>query len=852
MKIRESLFTLGLKRNKRAIWLLFFMIMISVIIALFITAFFCSIEKTQENRRTQLYGKWQFAVYQADERVQNRLTNHAIVHHTGKMKIYGEVKQDGAALGNIGTVDWNTKQLGAFTLASGAFPKGDNEIAVERKILEALGVSENQIGQDILLEIQTYNDSGQPETIEKKFKLTGVINNYSSLWKAPENTLLSFIIGETQEERPPLFVNVFCEIQPFYLYCIDELMDVIGDNGRGIINDYTYLELPTETLESSDKSGAITSSILHFILICVTAFVILIFLIELLRHKDKSTQLMQDIGATSDQLLLIYMRCFFAVAFTATLLGTFFGVMLAWLIGKLVSFLQGGAVVFSLPFHKVVLDFIFIFLTVSLSFVLSLIPFLFGRDFVEREECCRHRCKLRRYRNNQKLTTMRMIHIFNRTHRAETIYTLAVICCTCVALSGITFFAYEKYYNYLQLQNSFPMDYVFSGVEPANEAGAGFSHLAEAEVEQLKTSYGIQQVEAYKYSDALSFRPNRNGRVQNLSLPRSLYELEVPSPFVGVSSQPSDIKAFLHMLDLGKVNLKNFYEGKSVILYLPSNCWNGVDIASLGKIDFSSPKRQPMTIEQQNEINVGDVLTVSGPFGSQEVTVDGVIYCHNGTGPFTLLKEPNTIIGSYELAGQLYETPGQPTIELLHIYCENSSNYSSIDEAVSKSLGTLNFQNLRSEKNKASLEAYFCLVFAVFLDLVIFLTFYIIGRGSSLLSVSSIRQRTQDLYVLGMKKSQLFFIQIYNPLIFSIIGSVISFVVLLCFYTLQNFILLFRGNTQAAISFSFNIKTVLQGFFEILPISVCIGFFCLFFILNLLISSMSFFREIHLFRKRKK
>ncbi len=156
----------------------------------------------QQKLADQQYGNWSVAYYGVLEDELSELKHNPVLEAVGTQRINGTVIQRNGEtekeFGSIGTADPSFFELANLQLKTGRLPEKENEIAIEAKTLDGMGIS-YETGQTIELTIRKEDpenkNSQDTQEITKTFVLSGVLENYTSYWESP-GTLIHFFVQE--------------------------------------------------------------------------------------------------------------------------------------------------------------------------------------------------------------------------------------------------------------------------------------------------------------------------------------------------------------------------------------------------------------------------------------------------------------------------------------------------------------------------------------------------------------------------------------------------------------------------------------------------------------------------------
>lgn len=447
MRTYENITRLNFKRGRRSYRLLAFIISLTVIFFIFINAFFDSVAKTQEVQRQDTYGAWHFAAYKADRTVQQRLANHATVKQYGEMKVYGQVTSSNLIARNLGTMDPAAGQLGQIKLAAGEYPSQPDEIVVEKSVLASLGYTASDIGSSIELPVRFGEQAnGTPLMLQQRYRLSGVLVDYTALWKDSGRSLLSFIVASVPEVQTPMFINVFCEIKNTYLDNIGELTALVKGQSYSAVNDYTYHQLSPLNDRAGDKNNQmVKSSDLRLILLAIATFIIFTLLADSLKNRSRGFIFMRSIGATKGQIIRLYSGEIASITAFGILSGIAGGSAVSWLIWMVLRSLLQCNAVFVLRLDSLLANAAMVCGGVLIAFLCSLVQFNSIKVVSTPQYRISADPRSRRRKVNRPLGTLRIVKAFNQAHRSETNFALIIMCCTCTALAWTSYYTFGKF-----------------------------------------------------------------------------------------------------------------------------------------------------------------------------------------------------------------------------------------------------------------------------------------------------------------------------------------------------------------------------------------------------------------------
>ena len=134
---------------------------------------------------------WQLdnKLYDSNLEENSELKNHPYLNESGKAAVdnymYDTKKQQDVSSVKLGYMSDEFISIGNISLREGSMPQEDDEAAIEWDTLIKLNQG-TTIGQDIVINIRKSN-SPYSDVIEKTYKLTGILNNYTNVWTGGNN-----------------------------------------------------------------------------------------------------------------------------------------------------------------------------------------------------------------------------------------------------------------------------------------------------------------------------------------------------------------------------------------------------------------------------------------------------------------------------------------------------------------------------------------------------------------------------------------------------------------------------------------------------------------------------------------
>lgn len=778
MKYFNYITILNLKKYKKSYLSLFVVIVLACTFTLAIAIFNDSLKKTEERQRETIYGSWHMAVYNTDNTLYQDLLRHGTVQKLGKMNIYGNILgNDGSIAGVIGSADNNTVSMG-ISLLDGHLPAKGDEIAVEMSYLSMLGIS-YELGQQIPLTIQVLDATGKPSVIEKTFILTGVLKNYSSLWKSEGNQLVSFFVTDSALQGRPVFEHVFGVLKKEYIKNADELGMLTENRGSFNKNDYTYYEY---TGSKQNWYETFLSGSVFILLVALTsAFFIFNIFYTSLKDHNKSFIVMRSLGASKQEISVLYgkeLAFVLSLSFFAGIITGFAVTMIAY---QVIKYFIAEGFVFYFDTAKIILLLFILIFCVFLFAVFSVLHIgkmpLTGNIMLQPDS----RMAFKHSRKFKPLTVRNMVKIFNSAHRREAAVYFLLTVGTFLVLASTFYHSYKKYTDYSAMLNTYEEDYNYGIMNSYFEPKV---HLGESEVDKIKNIYGIDYVRAYRCSDYLpvSWNGMENSEYAEL-LKDWLFvkyagKAEVFTSVYSLSGQEQDYQFYIDEVDKGQVSVKEFLKGNEVILYLPFY-YKTEDGEMRSNTNNANPfLKASYELIKENTLNPGDVIVISGARGDVTVKVAGIIYDFNKRNSQSFLGKPFSVICHDSLYDKLILSNQNKTYEHLQIYASKNANYERTDVEISNIKDNFYLLNFRLLKEQNKYNALVSVAVSLALSILSLLITVTVQYNNQVSRNDSDYLRNYILGVLGMDKWKIQLIYLYNILINNILAAVVSFILI--------------------------------------------------------------------------
>lgn len=593
---------------KKIFTLIFTLISILIVATLYMQN---SIHEQNIKSNQEQYGGWQAVVFNANAKTINRLKKYDLLDRYMIMSVQGNVYYDDLNVGKIGSVDSRFKNYSNIKLKKGRYPTKDNEICIEAYSLDQMGISYD-LGQFLSLKIVN-NDF----FFEKKFKLVGVIENYSKNWIGSEN-LISFFTQLSPSETESR--NIFISVKPGYESSLDEIK--IDDNV--LIKNLTY----NNTYDFFSKDNIIYTFIGTLLIIFSILFLVTYFY-NWQKIRIKEIQVLKAIGASDKDLmvdfLILLLKCMF----------------FPWLVSLFVSFLLKIPPIMIIEicaFYLIALSSIYIFN----SLLILNIPTILNSYSNQSVFILRKPRKI-----NHKQTFFTLLMRSNQIHLYSCIFRLLLQILILVSIYiCISVFAYNTYLKE-NLDNS--PDFLISSKDELVQQVQYFENnllLFDSLYSQppinpnvIKQITNIMKTSDYTlcymdHSNYITWNGDEQSSVWNTKkdniylyfINKDKNEVNRIFPYIYSYSSPDICDFIKNNLDEGSFNKEKFMTGEEIYIYLPDYTIRGENNYGYSLIDDSHLFIEQDVIFTENTINIGDSIKLTNVDGkSVDKKIGGII-----------------------------------------------------------------------------------------------------------------------------------------------------------------------------------------------------------------------------------
>lgn len=358
----------GTRRKKRSSILIFSVLLISFSFAIVSLSLVGSISKTNAEFRLETYGEWYFAIPSGMDEDRAWLESQPWADTVGTAQNYASVTTP-VGLAGFGTMDEALLQMGRVKLELGAFPTQDDEIAMEADVLNELGYG-YELGQKIDLQIVVPYEN-QLLTVERSFRLCGVIHEYSDLWVLDRNMdnrlLVSSLVTEAAAQdvldtaksyiTDPQNLELVAPIPQYFL----SVEEADRETARKAINSWLF---STRTGDFGDISACENRAAYPgtevreyddfyvYLIGAVTMVAVLCVYIMQMSGEIRSFAVLRSIGITKPQMALLLLMETLILILPAIGLGIPCGAGLTWLALRLMLYSGSVAIQVEIPYDS--------------------------------------------------------------------------------------------------------------------------------------------------------------------------------------------------------------------------------------------------------------------------------------------------------------------------------------------------------------------------------------------------------------------------------------------------------------------------------------------------------------------
>ncbi len=351
----------GIRRRKRQSLLIFFVLLISFTFAIILLSYTSSVAETNSQLRYDTYGSWYGAITEGTDSDYEYLESEDWVDDIGTSINYGSATvivkdMQYGTIDGIGTADDSLVDMG-INLESGRMPQSSGEIAIESATLSEIGFG---IGSSITLQFSFSSENGYT-TIDKTFKIVGVISEYTGLWTIDGelNTAIiteeaiADIIAQAEEE---LGESISLSTETIYFFTAKNgtTVDVESTVNSYLYNNRTGYAIRTVALNAvldMESEAAQTNMVYLALILAITILAVVMIYILQMQSEVRRIVRFRSIGGSKGQLRLLILTETLILAIPAIILGILLGFLGIRLLLSLSVYSGSVDIIVSIPWN---------------------------------------------------------------------------------------------------------------------------------------------------------------------------------------------------------------------------------------------------------------------------------------------------------------------------------------------------------------------------------------------------------------------------------------------------------------------------------------------------------------------
>ena len=744
-------------RGNRGIALSLFLIFLLGITAVIFTD---SYESTLEGQRKQIYGAWHAAIYHTRSDAAEAVKSHAAVERAGNMLMCGSVlSPENLAVGGIGAAEGELQEVGNITLLDGNFPTEENEIAVEAACLDELGYS-YELGQEITLKVLSGKAGTEIAEETHRFKLCGVVKNYSAHWNRETNMLISFFVTpQFCQKMPYTEYHVFAQLWDEYAKEAISLLPLAAENGAFLENSFTYLFY-------SDQSEPVTyRTVLQTAILLAGCLTIVLLMGNELNRRKKSLITLRILGAGKLQTA----RYFFKGKIRILLLSGGFGILCGLLLPYLVFSLLKGVLDQEICYEFSAASVSFMIALYSAGVLFSLLFTLIRLFQIPlRGDPVQQYTVKNIPRGRKRLSAKNLFSVLNAADRKKRLISVVLVFVSSVFLMISAYQAWADYIEYDRYCRYCPEDYSYGYLTAYHKP---FFSMSEDSLKQVKSAYGVGEVQTFSVSDYYplifdggydeEYAEQSTAFLRNSAAFRdnagSLPDTDVFGAAIGVSDNL--FSAYFGEVD-SEIAGDDILDKNEAILYLPDYSPRSDRTGDLEHIDvdleYLEGSPNYLKILREEKIKAGDRVGIEVGGRVTYLKIAGIIRTFDVRKGKTSLSlhplRPYSLICSEETYGEIF---GESGYACVLVQGDDSRIAYQTDAELSKINTELFLSNHRLERMERSQQLMLQFLLSMMLSVFSFLATMLIRSGLAASEEDYQAGRYRLLYQLGMTRGEI-------------------------------------------------------------------------------------------------
>ena len=281
------------------------------------------------------FGSWIVMLYDSNLEENRELKNHPYLNESGKASVDNYVfENDNQTDIKVGYMDDDFIRIGSISLQSGSMPHNDDEAAIEWDTLLKLNQG-TQIGQEIHISVRKGSNQ-TTENIEKTYKLTGILNNYTNIW-CGGNYIPGIIVTQGEGE------NINRVGKAAYIYSSDSYIDGNYNDIYDGLKKKSQKELiyNSSVYDYKPWAGGYVYDYMYVLLMIIGVAAIIHQVLVHSREREPVRNILANIGAKKIHILGLSFIENAVIIVAAATAGLIFSIITGSIICSIVSNIKG-------------------------------------------------------------------------------------------------------------------------------------------------------------------------------------------------------------------------------------------------------------------------------------------------------------------------------------------------------------------------------------------------------------------------------------------------------------------------------------------------------------------------------
>lgn len=281
------------------------------------------------------FGSWIVMLYDSNLEENKELKNHPYLNETGKATVDNYVfENDSQTDIKVGYMDDDFIRIGNISLQSGSMPQNDDEAAIELDTLLKLNQG-TQLGQEIHISVRKGSNQ-TTESIEKTYKLTGILNNYTNLW-CGGNYIPGIIVTQGEGE------NINRIGKAAYIYSSDSYIDGNYNDIYDGLKKKSQKELiyNSSVYDYEPWGGGYIYDYMYVLLMLIGVSAVVYQILMHDRKRKHVRSILTNLGAKRIQLMAFSLVENIVIVTLAAIAGLFLSIFTGKIVCTITSYVKG-------------------------------------------------------------------------------------------------------------------------------------------------------------------------------------------------------------------------------------------------------------------------------------------------------------------------------------------------------------------------------------------------------------------------------------------------------------------------------------------------------------------------------